>query len=85
MVIDSAGSYSEVTLNGNTKKYPMQWLLDYTLLENCKRETTSGSITWTKIQGNDGVWFRLPEGLKYPLELENMRYQIHLYKRESST
>ena|ERR1700761_7336286 len=84
MVVDSAGSYSEVTLNGNTKKYPMQWLLDYTLLENCNRETSPNSITWTKIQGNDGVWFRLPEGLKYPLELENMRYQIHLYKRESS-
>jgi 25S rRNA (uracil2843-N3)-methyltransferase len=83
LVVDSAGSYSEVTLNSNTKKYPMQWLLDYTVLENGKRESTPNSVEWTKIQGHEGVWFRLPEGLKYPLELENMRYQIHLYKREN--
>lgn len=36
---------------------------------------------WEKLISNDSEWFRLPTGLRYPLELENMRYQIHLYRR----
>ncbi|KAK8209509.1 hypothetical protein IWZ01DRAFT_321779 [Phyllosticta capitalensis] len=77
LVVDSPGSYSTVTLNGAEKKYPMHWILDHTLLS-----TTQGR-KWEKTLEDESRWFRLPEGLKYPIELENMRYQIHLYKRLS--
>nr|OQO30428.1 hypothetical protein B0A51_03058 [Rachicladosporium sp. CCFEE 5018] len=80
LVVDSPGSYSTVSINGAEKKYPMQWLLDYTLLGSRKSDTPA---KWEKISSEDSKWFRLPEGLVHPVELENMRYQMHLYRRLS--
>lgn len=79
LVIDSPGSYSTVSLNGTVKKYPMQWLLDYTLLGSPK--AGGSDAKWKKLIDDSSRWFRLPAGLNYPIELENMRYQIHLYRR----
>jgi 25S rRNA (uracil2843-N3)-methyltransferase len=78
LVVDSAGSYAEVKLNGSQRRYPMQWLLDHTMLQQ-----EEGESQWEKVRGEESVWFRIGEGLKYPLELENMRYQLHLYRRIS--
>lgn len=75
LVVDSPGSYSEAALGKEKKKYPMQWLLDHTLLE-----TDTPGYSWEKLQSDDSIWFRLPEGLSYPIALENMRYQMHLYR-----
>jgi len=36
---------------------------------------------WEKVVEDDSRWWRIGESLKYPIALENMRYQIHLYKR----
>lgn len=79
LVVDSPGSYSTVSLNGAEKKYPMQWLLDHTLLGSRPEDAV-----WEKVLTNESKWFRLPDGLDYPVDLENMRYQIHLYRRRSS-
>lgn len=82
LVIDSAGSYSTVQLNGREKKYPMQWLLDHVLdrpLGDKGFEPPGGS--WKKVDCEDSVWFRYSSTLRYPLQLENMRYQYHLFKR----
>lgn len=82
LVVDSPGSYSTVSINGAEKKYPMQWLLDYTLIGSPQqREDENGPAKWEKLVSDESKWFRLPEGLQYPIELENMRYQIHLYRR----
>lgn len=78
LVVDSPGSYSTVSINGTEKKYPMQWLLDHTLLGSDPEEAA-----WEKVQTDESKWFRLPEGLQYPIELENMRYQLHLYRRRA--
>ncbi|RMZ79910.1 hypothetical protein DV738_g3060, partial [Chaetothyriales sp. CBS 135597] len=76
LIVDSPGSYSTVKLGqGNPKQYPMKWLLDHALLGG------PGTPKWIKIVSDDSRWFRLPMDLKYPLALENMRYQIHLYRR----
>ncbi|KAI1613276.1 hypothetical protein EDD37DRAFT_341372 [Exophiala viscosa] len=78
LVVDSPGSYSEVKLGqgmeAKTRKYPMQWLLDHTLQQVAQSK-------WKKHVSDDSRWFRLDSSLKYPMELENMRYQIHLYQR----
>ncbi|KAL9095569.1 MAG: hypothetical protein Q9165_002001 [Trypethelium subeluteriae] len=79
LVVDSPGNYSTVQLNGNEKRYPMQWLLDHTMLPD--PALGSNERTWEKIVSDESRWFRLPEGLKYPIALENMRYQIHLYRK----
>ena len=79
LVVDSPGSYSTVQLNGKEKRYPMHWLLDHTL----QPHSPSGSVetNWQKLVADESRWFRLPDGLSYPIKLENMRYQIHLYQR----
>ena len=75
LVVDSPGSYSEVKLGKEqTKQYPMKWLLDHALMEVARGK-------WEKVMDNDSTWFRVEKQLKYPIELENMRYQIHVYRR----
>lgn len=84
LVVDSPGSYSSVTLNGAEKKYPMQWLLDHTLLKVAgEREERGkeGTVLWEKVVEEESRWWRLTEELKYPIELENGRCQVHLYRR----
>jgi len=126
LVVDSPGSYSEASVGkeGAKKKYPMQWLLDHTLLYSSKESdaakqrraekeaekaraaaghgaeeeseqkqdeqerTQEGEqhqqqgVTWEKVEehSHESMWFRMPEGLRYPIALENMRYQMHLYR-----
>lgn len=70
LVLESAGSYSTVQVNGKT--FPMGMLLDHTLL--------AGDL-WEKLAGEEAKWYRLPEGLRYPIELENMRYFVRVYRR----
>ena len=76
LVVDSPGSYSEVSMgkDGKSKQYPMKWLLDHALLQVAQGK-------WEKILEDDSRWFRVDAKLEYPIDLENMRYQIHLYKR----
>lgn len=64
-------------MNGSEKKYPMHWLLSHTLMETAK-----GS--WERVVSEESKWWRLPDGetkLGYPMQLENMRFQVHLFKR----
>lgn len=79
LVVDSPGSYSTVSINGAEKRYPMQWLLDYTLLNAGKGKEEDAK--WEKVAEEESKWFRLPQGLRYPIALENMRYQMHVYRR----
>ena len=92
LVVDSPGSYSTVHVgkassvdDGSTRKrYPMQWLLDHTLLESAAISTsknTSAERQWKKLESKESEWFRLSNELRYPVNLEDMRYQLHLYRR----
>jgi 25S rRNA (uracil2843-N3)-methyltransferase len=87
LVVDSPGSYSEVTLGKDhePKQYPMKWLLDHTL-QQLAGSDSDGTSRWTKHLCDDSRWFRInEEKMRYPIELENMRYQIHVYQRGSKT
>jgi 25S rRNA (uracil2843-N3)-methyltransferase len=81
LVVDSPGSYSETTVGTEAKKYPMHWLLDHTLLETQNSKGKESAPDWVKLVSEDSKWFRIPESLRYPIPLENMRYQMHLYRR----
>ncbi|KAK6597962.1 hypothetical protein H4I96_08914 [Botrytis cinerea] len=81
LVVDSPGSYSETTVGTEEKKYPMKFLLDHFLIETHKTRGKESVPDWVKIHSEDSQWFRLPETLRYPIPLENMRYQVHLYRR----
>lgn len=81
LVVDSPGSYSTAALGDKAKKYPMQWLMDHTLLEKTKPDGPNSPACWEKLVTDESRWFRLPDGLWYPIPLENMRYQVHLFRR----
>ncbi|KAI9830870.1 MAG: hypothetical protein M1826_004299 [Phylliscum demangeonii] len=97
LVVDSPGTYSTVTLAGAgaaaspatapANTYPMHWLLDRTLLsstdDELERDTDMDGErpSWSKVLQDESRWFRLPDGLRYPIPLENTRYQMHLYRR----
>ncbi|KAH8911045.1 hypothetical protein BR93DRAFT_312256 [Coniochaeta sp. PMI_546] len=74
LIVDSAGSYSEVGVGSSAKKYPMQWLMDKVLSGD--RDGRS----WAKLEADESVWFRLKQGLDYPIQLENMRHQVHVHR-----
>ncbi|KAM3506101.1 hypothetical protein MY11210_007700 [Beauveria gryllotalpidicola] len=76
LVVDSPGSYSEAAVGKDRKKYPMQWLLHHTLTERAGATARE----WTRLESHDSLWFRLSDQLTYPIQLENMRYQLHLYR-----
>lgn len=84
LVVDSPGSYSEVTLGkeNEPKKYPMKWLLDHTL-QDLAGSDENGIRKWKKLEVDDSRWFRLNDKLKYHVDLESMRYQLHLYQRQA--
>lgn len=81
LVVDSPGSYSETTVGNAAKKYPMHFLLNHTLVGPSNSDGKKTNPDWEKVVSDDSRWFRIPEGLRYPISLENMRYQIHLYRR----
>ncbi|EJP64902.1 Hypothetical protein BBA_06077 [Beauveria bassiana ARSEF 2860] len=83
LVVDSPGSYSEAAVGKDRKKYPMQWLLHHTLTGRAGARERE----WTRLESHDSLWFRLSDQLTYPIQLENMRYQLHLYRidRKSPT
>ncbi|EKD11849.1 uncharacterized protein L3040_000344 [Drepanopeziza brunnea f. sp. 'multigermtubi'] len=74
LVVDSPGSYSETQVGSEAKRYPMKWLMDHTLMD-------PKQPFWEKIVSDDSRWFRIPNSLRYPIQLENMRCQMHLYRR----
>ena len=86
LVVDSPGSYSTVNIgrDGQEKKYPMQFLLDHTLLDSAADTPVDGKekiARWKKFEGIESRWFRLAKGVRYPIGLEDMRYQLHSYCR----
>lgn len=77
------------------RKYPMHFLMDYVLLNKGKKggeqdddededdrsEAAKKEVKWEKMMTDESRWFRLDEGLKFPVSLESMRFQMHLFRR----
>ena len=93
--VDGAGMgiEKEKEKQKEVKKYPMKWLLDHTLLEVASaagarggeegtKSDAEGGKRWEKIHSEDSRWCRLRgEELRYPIALEDMRMQVHVYRR----
>lgn len=117
LVVDSPGSYAEAAVGKEARRYPMQWLLDHTLVppqpsrqKQKKTQDSTGDkdrggasvevgnslsveeeegeeetgVKWERLESHDSIWLRVAEGLRYPIPLENMRYQMHLYRAYSA-
>jgi 25S rRNA (uracil2843-N3)-methyltransferase len=90
LVVDSPGAYSEVaTANAEEgdekRKYPMNLLLDYALLPKKQNPDDSDEEqperAWEKVVHEPSMVYKLDDALKFPVSLENMRFQVHLFKR----
>jgi 25S rRNA (uracil2843-N3)-methyltransferase len=85
LVVDSPGSYSTLKLGkgkdgvAQERNYPMKFLLDHTLLSVAEGK-------WERVLSQDSRWWRRDAArLRYEVGegagLEDMRFQLHLYKR----
>lgn len=85
LVVDSPGSYSTLKMGKDKdgapveRKYPMKFLLDHTLLSVAEGK-------WERVYTQDSRWWRRDaERLRYQVGegagLEDMRFQMHLYRR----
>lgn len=93
LVVDAPGAYSQVAVGNakegeGTRNYPMSRLLDYALLPNSTKKSGSEDSddeeperAWDKVIEEPVMSYRLEQGLKYPVSLENMKFQVHLFKR----
>lgn len=72
LVVESAGSYSEVLIG--TKKFPVYYLLQFAL-------QSPKQPAFELVQSTDSEWYRLPPDIEYPYELQNMRYLLRVYRR----
>lgn len=73
LIVESVGSYSEMTVAG--KEYPLDLILDQTL--------AGKSGGWRIVEKDQGRWYRVPEESKkrYQLQLENTHMLVRLYER----
>ncbi|PYH48375.1 25S rRNA (uracil2843-N3)-methyltransferase [Aspergillus saccharolyticus JOP 1030-1] len=93
LVVDSPGSYSTLKLgkssstatgasaNPSERQYPMKFLLDHALL-------TVAAGKWDRLFSQDSRWWRrdaarLRYGVGEGAGLEDMRFQIHIYRRSA--
>jgi 25S rRNA (uracil2843-N3)-methyltransferase len=70
------------------RKYPMNLLLDFALVPKSTKKTgrkdnedEQSRPKWEKILEKTSMAYRLREGLRYPGSLENLRFQVHLFRR----
>lgn len=94
LVVDNPGAFSEMAAGpgaGDTdekKRYSMRWLLDHALVPQPRTiegqaadEDEQPVSAWEKVVDENSIWFKLDEGLKYPVSLENLKFQVHLFRR----
>lgn len=91
--VEVPGSRKEEGEEG--KRYSMAWLMDHLLLDTGRKtadegdgeeeedggEQRGGGAKWEKLVGDECRLFRLEDRLEYPASLENMRFQVHLFRR----
>lgn len=83
LVADIPGAYSE-TEGEDKRQYPMSRLLDYALLPRPGQEDSDDEQperAWEKVIEEANMSYKLSQGLRYPVSLENQRLQVHLFKR----
>ncbi|KAM0714280.1 hypothetical protein Q7P37_010067 [Cladosporium fusiforme] len=93
LVVDTPGAYSEIAIGNSDegeekRKYPMSRLLDYALLPNPTKKPSRNDSdndqpkpAWEKVIEEASMLYKLEQGLKYAASLENMRFQVHLFRR----
>jgi 25S rRNA (uracil2843-N3)-methyltransferase len=92
-VVDTPGAHTEITASNaegeeEKRKYPMNLLMDFALVpKQTKKPNRKASDeeesrpAWEKVMEKTSMSYKLREGLRYPGSLENLRFQVHLFRR----
>jgi 25S rRNA (uracil2843-N3)-methyltransferase len=86
LVVDAhnASSTADGIEDAQAETYPMSWLMDKALLPNqvMVEDELVPKRDWEKIMGDTNRLFKFPKkGLSYPAGLENLKMQVHLFRR----
>lgn len=86
LVVDSPGAYSEIRVGDSsegeeTRRYPMNWMMDHALVPRPKEDEAAPEPVWKKVFEEANMLHKLDENLRHPVSLENMRFQVHLFRR----
>jgi 25S rRNA (uracil2843-N3)-methyltransferase len=93
LVVDTPGAHTEITASNaegeeEKRKYPMNLLMDFALVpKQTKKPNRKASDeeesrpAWEKVMEKTSMSYKLREGLRYPGSLENLRFQVHLFRR----
>jgi 25S rRNA (uracil2843-N3)-methyltransferase len=86
LIVDSPDSFSEGAIEKDDqikekKGYPMRYLLDLVLMEKRLPKAVDDKPAWEKLFGDESRLFKLDGKLKYPIGLENIKFQVHLFRK----
>jgi len=86
LIIDGLDSSAEITLEKDDqgkerKAYPMHYLLDMVLLERQLPNLMDNKPAWARLLEDQSRLFRVAGQLKYSIGLENIKFQVHLFKK----
>ncbi|KAN0102553.1 Protein of unknown function (DUF3115) domain containing protein [Hyaloscypha variabilis] len=86
LIIDNLDASAGITLEKDNegkerKKYPMHYLLDLVLLEKQLPSSPIKKPAWEKLVEDRSRLFRVAEQLGYPIGLENVKFQLHMFKK----
>ncbi|KAL3235504.1 25S rRNA (uracil2843-N3)-methyltransferase RNJ42_02280 [Nakaseomyces bracarensis] len=84
LIVESAGSYSHITLTSG-KKFPIQFLLDTVLTGTSGKQAPKKhqvESSWELLANDDSTWYRNDTEAMYAMKLENMRFFYRLYQHK---
>jgi len=86
LVIDSIGAVAETGHSeSGGQSYPMNWLLERLLMGKPPTDDDDEELRpppkWEKVVNEAMMQHRLDEKLGYPGSLENLKFQMHVFKR----
>ncbi|KAH9218513.1 hypothetical protein DL95DRAFT_385164 [Leptodontidium sp. 2 PMI_412] len=87
LVIDSPEQPPNVVAGaeetGNEKRgYRMGKWLDLVLMDRLATVGVAGKPAWNELIRDENRLFRLEEGLKFPISLDHVKFQVHLFKKQ---
>jgi len=78
LVVDSAEPFGT---GEKLRGYGMKKLLDFVLLGKRAPDDVDTNPAWKELVREESRLFKLHETLRFPVSLDNIRFQVHLFKR----
>ena len=85
LVVDSAESTRDLVAANQAgkkvKRYGISNFLDFVLMQKLDSEAADGEVAWEELIRDKNRLFKLADGLQFPLSLDHVNFQLHLFKK----